>query len=99
MVDETVTRAGLIEKIAQNNIPRQQAAEVLKTTLEEIQKALVNGEAVKISTFGTFSILQKKARLGRNPRTGQNAIISSRQVISFRASPIFKKSVRVQNPA
>ena len=94
MTDETVTRADLINKITQNNnFTRQQASEILKKTLEEIEKALVGGEHVKISSFGTFSILQKKERIGRNPRTGKDAKITPRQVISFRASPVFKKSV------
>ncbi len=94
MTDETVTRADLINKITQNNnFTRQQASEILKKTLEEIEKALVGGEHVKISSFGTFSILKKKERIGRNPRTGKDAKITPRQVISFRASPVFKKSV------
>jgi integration host factor subunit alpha len=94
MTAETVTRADLINKITQDNkLTRQQASEILKKTLEEIEKALAKGDHVKISSFGTFSILQKKERVGRNPRTGKDAKISPRQVISFRASPVFKKSV------
>ncbi|MBM3468261.1 MAG: integration host factor subunit alpha [Alphaproteobacteria bacterium] len=94
MAAETVTRADLINKITQNNnCTRQQATEILKKTLEEIERALAKGDNVKISSFGTFTLLQKKERLGRNPRTGKDAKISSRQVISFRASPIFKKTV------
>lgn len=94
MTAETVTRADLINKITQNNnFTRQQASDILKKTLEEIEKALASGEHVKISSFGTFSILQKKERVGRNPRTGKDAKITPRQVISFRASPVFKKSV------
>ena len=94
MTAETVTRADLINKLTQDNkFTRQQAAEILKKTLEEIEKALASGDHVKISSFGTFSILHKKERIGRNPRTGKDAKICPRQVISFRASPIFKKSV------
>jgi len=94
MTVETVTRADLINKLTKNNnFTRQQASEILKKTLEEIEKSLANGEHVKISSFGTFSILQKKERLGRNPRTGKDAKITPRQVISFRASPVFKKCV------
>lgn len=94
MTAETVTRADLINRINQNNdFTRQQASEILKKTLEEIEKALASGDHVKISSFGTFSILQKKERVGRNPRTGKDAKITPRQVISFRASPVFKKSI------
>lgn len=91
---DTVTRIGLIDKIVKNtDVNRQQAVEILKITLSEISKALSQGEAVKISSFGTFSILKKNERIGRNPRTGEDAKISPRHVLSFRASPIFKKSV------
>ena len=94
MTAETVTRADLINRITQNNnLTRQQAADILKTTLEQIEQALAKGDNVKISSFGTFSILKKKERVGRNPRTGKDAKISPRQVISFRASPVFKKCV------
>jgi len=94
MTAETITRADLVNRIIQDNdFTRQQAAEILKKTLEEIEKALVSGEQVKISSFGTFSVLQKKERIGRNPRTGKDATITPRQVISFRASPIFKKAI------
>ncbi|MGV8948611.1 MAG: integration host factor subunit alpha [Candidatus Paracaedibacter sp.] len=94
MTAETVTRADLINKLTQNNnFTRQQASEILKKTLEQIEKALASGDHVKISSFGTFSILQKKERVGRNPRTGKDAKITPRQVISFRASPVFKNSV------
>ncbi len=94
MTAGTVTRADLINKINHNsNLTRQQAADIFKSTLEEIEKALVKGDHVNISSFGTFSVLKKKERVGRNPRTGKDARISPRQVISFRASPVFKKAV------
>jgi integration host factor subunit alpha len=97
MTAETVTRADLINKLTQgNNFTRQQASDILKKTLEEIEKALASGDHVKVSSFGTFSILQKKERTGRNPRTGKDAKITPRQVISFRASPVFKKSIGEQ---
>ena len=93
MTTETTARADLIRTIAINDFTNQQASEVLEKTLEEIGKALSEGKDVKIMSFGTFSILQKKERFGRNPRTGKDAKISSRRVISFRPSPNFKKSV------
>lgn len=94
MTAETMTRADLINKITQDNkLTRHQAADILKLTLEEIEKALAKGDHVKISSFGTFSILKKKERVGRNPRTGKDAKITPRKVISFRASPAFKQVV------
>jgi integration host factor subunit alpha len=99
MTVTTVTRADLLNKITQEKtLTRQQASDILEKTLDEIGKTLARGDHVKISSFGTFSIRKKTERLGRNPRTGADAKITPRQVISFRASPIFKKSV-VKEPA
>ena len=60
---------------------------------DEIEQSLVNGEDVKITGFGTFKILSKSARIGRNPKTGVPAVISARRVASFRPSAEFRKSV------
>lgn len=55
--------------------------------------AVTNQEASEVLAFGTFAVLQKKERPGRNPRTGKDAKISARRVISFKASPVLKKPV------
>jgi integration host factor subunit alpha len=90
----TITRSDLINKISQSSdINRLLIAEILKETLKEISGSLAQAEAVKISSFGTFTVLKKNERIGRNPRTGIEAKITPRQVVSFGASPIFKKSV------
>jgi integration host factor subunit alpha len=94
MTADTVKRADLINKITQGNeLTRQQASDILEKTLDVIGQALVEGDQVKISSFGTFTPRSKKERIGRNPRTGEDAKITPRQVISFRASPVFKKTV------
>lgn len=89
----TINRANLIKKIAVSNVTNQKVSEVLEKTLEEISKALARGEDVKVSSFGTFGIIDKRERLGRNPRTGEDAKISSRRVISFRFCDGFRKLV------
>ena len=93
MTTETTRRVDLIKKISIDAVTNQEASEVLEKTLEEIGKALSDGQSVKIPSFGTFAVLQKKERPGRNPRTGKDAKISARRVISFKASPVFKKPV------
>jgi integration host factor subunit alpha len=94
MTADTVKRADLISKITQDNdLTRQQASDILEKTLEIIGHALMKGNQVKISSFGTFTPRSKKERIGRNPRTGEDAKKTPRQVISFRASPVFKKTV------
>ena len=59
----------------------------------EIEQSLINGEEVKIAGFGTFKILSKSARIGRNPKNGVPAVISARRVAAFHPSGDFRKTV------
>ncbi len=56
--------------------------------LEEIAETLVRGECVKLRSFGLFSVRSKRERIGRNPRTGVEAPIKSRRVLTFKPSPV-----------
>ncbi len=69
------------------------ANRMIEIIFQEISDALINGEDVKISGFGTFKILNKSARIGRNPKTGIPAVISARRVTSFRPSTEFRARV------
>ena len=73
MTTKTTGRADLII----NSVTNQQASDVLEKTLEEIGKALADCKAVKIPSFGTFAIVQKNERLGRNPLTGKDFVSPS----------------------
>ncbi len=61
--------------------------------LEEISEALVRGESVKLRSFGLFSVRAKRERIGRNPRTGVEAPISSRRVLTFKPSPVLSAAI------
>ena len=61
--------------------------------LKEITSNLGNGETVKLASFGSFIVRTKKERLGRNPKTGSQATISSRRVIVFKSSAILKQQI------
>jgi len=65
--------------------------------LAHLSDTLVSGEMVKISSFGTFSLRDKKARVGRNPKTGEEAAIVPRRVLTFRPSHLMKSSVAKGN--
>ena len=58
-----------------------------------IAESLERGDVVKLSGFGVFPVRDKRARMGRNPKTGEPAAINPRRVISFRASQIMKSRV------
>ncbi|HEY5207992.1 MAG TPA: integration host factor subunit alpha [Stellaceae bacterium] len=94
MAGETVTRAQLSEAVYQEvGLSRNESAELVETVLEEICKALVRGEMVKISSFGSFAVRRKGRRIGRNPKTGQEVPISPRRVLVFRASHLLKDQI------
>ena len=90
----TVTRADLTEAVREEaGIPRRDAAELVDTLIEAVCARLVAGEAVRVYGFGTFDLRDKRARLGRNPRTGEEADIAPRRVVVFRPSQILKRRV------
>jgi integration host factor subunit alpha len=91
---QTVTRAHLAETIyTEVGLSRNESAALLETVLERIAIALQQGESVKISGFGTFSVRQKGRRLGRNPKTGVEVPILPRRVLVFRPSQVLKAHV------
>ncbi len=96
MAADTLTRADLAEAVHEEvGLTRQDCAGLVERTLELIGDALQGGEIVKLSGFGVFQVREKRARMGRNPKTGEPAAIDPRRVISFRASQVLK--ARVEN--
>ena len=93
MSNKTLTRADLSEAVYNEiGLSRVESSEIVEAVLDEVSMALVAGEEVKLSSFGTFSVRQKNGRIGRNPKTGQDAIISERKVVSCKFSKNFKLS-------
>lgn len=74
-------------------LSRREAKGLVDTVLEEIVSALTFGEDVSLRGFGTFSVLQKRERIGRNPKIGAVAPITARRVVVFRASANMKATV------
>ena len=91
---KTVTRVNITEAIyEQIGLSRKDSNDVLDMVINEIRNELSAGNDVKIASFGTFSVRKKNARVGRNPRTGKEAEISARTVISFKPSMGLRKAV------
>jgi len=80
-------------------LSRNESAQLVERVLELMSDALVQGEQVKISSFGTFSVRAKTARVGRNPKTGEEVPISPRRVLTFRPSHLMKDRVAAGNRA
>jgi integration host factor subunit alpha len=94
MGEKTLTRMDLSEAIVRNvGLSRNESADMVETVLNYMSDALVEGDQVKISSFGTFSIRDKAARVGRNPKTGEEVPISPRRVLTFRPSHLLKERV------
>ena len=91
---KTLTRADITETLFQEiGLTRKDSGEILDMILEEISDNLSQGNDVKLSSFGTFSLRDKKSRVGRNPKTGVEAEITSRRVISFKPSQSMRKAI------
>jgi integration host factor subunit alpha len=73
------------------------AGKILEDVLDEMTRAVAQVGTLKIASFGSFSVRQKKERIGRNPKTGKEAVITPRRVLSFRASKILKNQVNLGN--
>ncbi|CUW40199.1 integration host factor (IHF), DNA-binding protein, alpha subunit [Magnetospirillum sp. XM-1] len=94
MTDKTITRAQLSEAVYQEvGLSRNESADLLEAVLDEIAGALAKGDAVKISSFGSFSVRSKGQRIGRNPKTGEEVPITPRRVLVFRPSQLLKKKI------
>ncbi|MBF0098368.1 MAG: integration host factor subunit alpha [Magnetococcales bacterium] len=93
-MDNTLTKADLAESVRiAMAIPKKDAAIVVDTILETVRIQLENGESVKLSGFGHFSIRNKHSRSGRNPKTGETCEISARKVLTFNPSTLLKARV------
>lgn len=94
MSEYTVTRADLTEAIYREiGLSRTESAALVESILDHVVKALVDGNSVKLSKFGTFSVREKRQRMGRNPKTGREVPITKRRVLVFKPSNVLKDRV------
>jgi len=94
VMSTTLTRADLTESVYEEvGLSRNESAELVERVLDEISDCLVNGENVKISSFGSFLVRQKNGRMGRNPKTGEEVPIDPRRVLVFRPSQVMKDEI------
>ena len=97
MLKKNLTRETLTNKLYQNlGLSKNISGNLVSDVFEEIMVGLVSGKDVKISSFGTFKTIRKKARIGRNPKTKEEAKISARRVVAFRASKKLKNKLNIQ---
>ncbi len=98
MAEKTLTRMDLADAVHEGvGLSRNESADLVESVLTHMSDALAGGDSVKISSFGTFLIRDKAARIGRNPKTGEEVPITPRRVLSFRPSHLMKDRVAAGN--
>ena len=92
VVGKTLTKADFVESVYSKigGLSRRDSAESVDMLFEAVKETLSRGEPVKISGFGNFVVREKKARVGRNPQTGNDIEISARRVLTFKPSQVLK---------
>ncbi|MEZ5938968.1 MAG: integration host factor subunit alpha [Hyphomonadaceae bacterium] len=94
MQEKTLTRADIIDTLVKRvGLSKQDSGAFLERVLELVSAELEADNDVKFARFGNFVVRKKNARVGRNPRTGEEAPISARRVVSFKPSPLLRQRV------
>ena len=90
-----MTKAEIVEMVHRSsNLSKSEALELTELVFETIKESLERGEEVKLPGFGNFSVREKKARVGRNPKTGEEMEITARKVLGFKPSQKLRERVR-----
>ena len=94
-----MTKADIVENlhVRIGGYSKKEAMELVEMVFSTVKEVLETGEKLKISGFGNFVVREKKARVGRNPQTGEEAIISARKVLTFKPSQVLKGQLNTQN--
>ena len=90
-----MTKATLVDKISELGITKRQALKAVETVLSSIKDSLLTGEKVSIVGFGTFKAVQRRGRVGRNPKTGATISIPPKTALVFKPGQQLR---RVLNP-
>ena len=91
---KTITKADITEHLHNElGLNKSECKIIVEDFFNEIKKALLNDEQVKLSGFGNFELIDKKSRPGRTPRTGEEVTISARRVVTFRAGNKLRKKI------
>lgn len=89
-----MTKEDIIKNVwTELNISNKQAKDIVEIVFNTLKDVLAKGDQVEIRGFGKFVIREKNTRIGRNPRTGEEAQISARKIVTFKPSKIFRNIV------
>jgi integration host factor subunit alpha len=89
-----MNKKDIVETIHETvGFPKRETAQIVDKALEIMKSALADGDPVMISGFGKFSVKDKEARKGRNPKTGDSMTLPARRVVTFKVSRVLKERV------
>lgn len=95
----TLTKQDMAKNLMDKlDLEKSCAKNFIDSFFEEIRKALVKGDNVKLSSFGNFELRNKSSRPGRNPKTGESVPVSARRVVVFKAGQKLRKRVEKTIP-
>ena len=90
----TMTKSDLVNAVVEKiGFSKKESTHIVDLIFEIMKNKLETGEKVKISSLGIFNVKEKEVRRGRNPATGESMEISARKVLTYRASPVLKKTL------
>ncbi len=90
-----MTKAHLIAKIAEKaDITKTEAEKVVNACLESIKEILQSDQKLTLTGFGTFEVVERKERKGRNPQTGEEIVIPATKVVKFKPGKVLKEAVK-----
>lgn len=91
---KTITKLDIVNHLHKDlGFNKIESKALVEAFFDEIKMSLKKNQEVKISGFGNFKILNKRERPGRNPKTGEPAVISARRVVSFKAGQLLRKRI------
>ena len=94
MIRKNLTKQHIAEKInSKLGFSKEEAKSFIDSLFSIIESKVTSGEEVKIPKLGNFLSKNKKERYGRNPKTGEDAVIKKRRVVKFKSSKLFKKKI------
>ena len=90
-----MTKADLVNAIYERvGFSKKESARIVELVFDIIKDTLAEGEKIKISGFGNFVVREKRARIGRNPQTGEEIEISARRVLTFKPSQVLRNALK-----
>jgi integration host factor subunit alpha len=93
-----MTKADLVEKVyLKTGFSKKESSDIVEMVFDLMKSTLENGEKIKLAGFGNFVVKQKATRRGRNPQTGAEIEISSRNILTFKPSQVLKAAINGQD--